>query len=75
MNKFVVEVYTGDKWEPRAVWLNAVNFRAALRRLNKQCENMKVSMDTHRLRRINNSEEELDIQLEIKSNKERQHGK
>jgi len=75
MNKFVVEVYTGDKWEPQAVWSNVVNFRAALHRLNKQCTNMKVPIDTHRLRRINNSEEELDIQLAIKSNKERQRGK
>ena len=74
MNKFVVEVYTGDKWEPRAVWQNAVNLRAALRRLNKQCKSMKVSMDTNRLRRLNNCEEELDVQLEIKSNKEKQHG-
>ncbi len=75
MDKFVLEVYTGDKWGPLIVWSNVPNFRAALKRLNKQCKNMDVSMDAHRLRRINNCEEELDIQLEIKSNREKQHGK
>ncbi len=75
MNKFVVEVYTGDKWEPQTVWRNVVGFRAALKRLKNQCKNGHTSMDAHRLKRITNSEEELDIQLLIKAKRENQHGK
>ncbi len=74
MNKFLIEVYTGDAWYPFKLRDSSVGFRNTLKELGIYCYRNNLNMDVYRIRHLTNSSDIIDAGQFIDS-QDTPHGK
>ena len=69
MVEFLVEVYTGDRWIPSAIWSDLKSIRQALKRMQDICERDGLEKDAHRIKPLRTTDAKIQAHTQLAEHK------